>query len=78
MLLLVACRISPHGGWEMDLFGFSIVQRLSNSGISSMITSVKSTHEIVPFKHCVDYTEDRSCHQVEWSENILCGGRHLN
>ena len=22
-------------------------------------------------------TEDRSCHEVEWSENILCGGRHL-
>ena len=23
------------------------------------------------------YTEDRSCHEVEWSENILFGGRHL-
>ena len=21
--------------------------------------------------------EDRSCHEVEWRENILCGGRHL-
>ena len=25
----------------------------------------------------LDITEDRSCHQVEWSENILCGGHHL-
>ena len=25
-----------------------------------------------------DGTEARSCHEVEWSENILCGGRHLN
>ena len=25
----------------------------------------------------LEATEDRSCHEVELSENILCGGRHL-
>ena len=31
----------------------------------------------VPVGYMYILTEDRSCHGTEWSENILCGGRHL-